>query len=181
MKKPLFLDRDGVLNVDISPYVQRLEQFQIFPWTAPALALLHDAGFEFYVISNQQGVALRLTPLEELEKMNHALQRHLEPYGFGIRDFYYATALASEPTSRRKPSPDMVLEAARDHGLDVRCAPFIGDKWSDIECAVRAGCRPLLVLSGVTSPGESRSWRVRPEAEFDNLLSAARYLVGLSD
>lgn len=178
MRKPLFLDRDGVLNVDVSPYVRRLDQLQIFPWTAPALALLYEAGYEFFVISNQQGVALQLTPIEELEKMNRALQAHLEPHGFGIRAFYYATALASEPASRRKPSPDMVLEAARDHGLDVRGAPFIGDKWSDVECAARAGCRPILVLSGVTAPGESASWSVRPEAEFDTLLDAARYLVG---
>ena len=73
-RKPLFLDRDGVLNRDITPYVSKVEEFDVFPWTVEALTMLDRAGFDLYVISNQQGVALGITPPEELETMLEARQ-----------------------------------------------------------------------------------------------------------
>ena len=87
MRKPIFLDRDGVLNVDITPYVSRVELFDIFPWTVDALVRLDRAGYDIYVVSNQQGVALGITPIEELDKMNEAMQSLLRPHGFEIKKF----------------------------------------------------------------------------------------------
>jgi len=87
-RKPLFLDRDGVLNRDITPYVSKVEEFDVFPWTVEALKMLDRAGFDLYVISNQQGVALGITPAEELEKMNARMQSLLAPNGFQIKKFY---------------------------------------------------------------------------------------------
>lgn len=176
-RKPLFLDRDGVLNRDVSPYVSRLEQFEVFPWTVEALRLLHVAGFDLYVVSNQQGVALGITPEEELDKMDSRLQRMLEPLGFQIRKFYYCKALRGEDHSWRKPAPGMVLAARDEFGLNLTGAFLIGDKDTDIECAHRAGLRPLLVLSGVTSPDESAEWTFKPEATFPTLREAAAYVV----
>lgn len=177
MRKPIFIDRDGVINVDISPYVSRLELFQMFPWTVEALTLLDRAGYDIYVISNQQGVALGITPAEELEKINAALQAALAPHGFGVRKFYYCTALASENHPWRKPSPGMILAARDEFGLNLEGAFMIGDKEIDVECGLRAGCRPLLVLSGVTHGQSWTKWAHQPEAAFENLLEAARYVV----
>ena len=53
MRRPIFLDRDGVMNVDVTPYVANLSQLRIFPFTEEALRLLHEAGFEMFVVSNQ--------------------------------------------------------------------------------------------------------------------------------
>jgi D-glycero-D-manno-heptose 1,7-bisphosphate phosphatase len=176
-RKPLFLDRDGVLNVDVAPYVSRVEEFEVFPWTVEALTLLDRAGYDLYVISNQQGVALGITPLEELEKMNARIQAMLAPNGFQIRKFYYCTALKGEAHDWRKPAPGMILAARDEFGLELEGAFMIGDKDTDIECAQRAGVRPLLVLSGVTSPGEQEGWDCRPEEFFPTLLEAARWIV----
>ena len=177
MGKPIFIDRDGVLNVDVSPYVSRVEQLQIFPFVPEALRKLNDNGFDIFVISNQQGVALGITPPEELEKMTAALQDTVKPFGFSVKAFYHCTALDSENHPWRKPSPGMVLAAQEEHGINAKGAFFIGDKWSDIECAARAGCRPLLVLTGVTGPEGWKKWKHQPERVFKNLLEAVDWVV----
>jgi len=176
MGKPIFIDRDGVLNVDVSPYVSRLEQLQIFPFVPEALRKLNEKGFDIYIISNQQGVALGITPPEELEKMTVALQGSIKPFGFSIKAFYHCTALDSEDHSWRKPSPGMILAAQKDHGIDAKGAFFIGDKWSDVECAVRGGCRPLLVLTGVTPPNGWKDWKHQPEKIFPTLREAVDWI-----
>ena len=180
-RKPLFLDRDGVLNRDVTPYVSRLEEFQVFPWTVQALTLLHRAGFDLFVVSNQQGVALGITPEEELERMDAFLQGLLAPHGFQIERIYYCKALKGEDHAWRKPAPGMVFAARDEFGLNLEGAFLIGDKDTDIEMAHRAGLRPLLVLSGVTGPEEALRWRHLPEAEFPTLLEAAEFAISQQD
>lgn len=174
--KPIFIDRDGVINVDVTPYVSTVDQLQIFPWTAEALHKLHLHGYEIFVISNQQGVALGITSLKELAKMEEAIQTPLRALGFSIGKFYYCTARNSENDPCRKPAPGMLLAAQKEFDLDLSSAYFIGDKWSDIECALRAGCHPILVLSGVTAPGGWENWKHKPERVFSTLKEAVDWV-----
>jgi len=178
MGKPLFLDRDGVLNEDVTPYLARREQLRVFPWTGEALRLLAEAGYDLYVVSNQQGVALGITEPEELEAITEAIQAAIAPYGVQIRKFYYCTAHDRDRHPWRKPSPGMILAAGEEFGFDPASAFLIGDKWSDIEAGARAGCRPLLVESGVTAKGEPHDWPYPPERVFPTLLEAAQWIVG---
>jgi D-glycero-D-manno-heptose 1,7-bisphosphate phosphatase len=175
-RRPIFLDRDGVLNRDITPYVSSLEEFEVFPWTVEALATLDRAGFDIYVVSNQQGVALGITPEAELDKMDAYLQGLLQPHGFQIKKFYYCKALRNEDHTWRKPAPGMVIAARDEFGLNLEGAFLIGDKDTDIECGRRAELRPLLVLSGVTAPGDELGWECPPEAVFPTLAEAAHYV-----
>lgn len=178
MRKPLFLDRDGVLNRDIAPYMADRSQLEIFPYTVESLTRLDRAGFDLFVFSNQQGVALRITPSEELDAITEAIQSVLRPYGFEIRRFYYCTALDSEGHPWRKPSPGMILAAGQEFGFDPAGAFVIGDNRTDIEAGRRAGCRPLLVLSGVTpDDGRWTQWESQPEAVFSTLNEAVDYVL----
>ncbi len=177
MPKPLFLDRDGVLNVDVTPYLAHRDQLQIFPWTVDALTLLHEADFELYVVSNQQGIALGITSQDELDAITETIQKALRPSGFEIKKFYYCTAHDRDKHAWRKPSPGMIFAAAQEFGFDAAGSFLIGDKWSDIEAGARAGCRPLLVTSGVTAKAEPTDWEYPPEQIFPSLLEAARWIV----
>jgi D-glycero-D-manno-heptose 1,7-bisphosphate phosphatase len=176
-RKPIFLDRDGVLNVDLSPYVSSADDLQLLPGTVDALRRLDEAGFDAYVISNQQGVSLGITPPEALPAIDAKIQRALEPYGVRIKRFYYCTSLDSVGDPCRKPSPGMIFKARDEFGLDLDGAFVVGDKGTDVECAIRAGCRPLLVLTGVTREGEWEDWDYKPEKVFPNLLAAVDYIV----
>lgn len=177
MRRPIFLDRDGVLNVDISPYVCSTRDLSLFPWTISSLRKLHEAGFELFVVSNQQGVAKGLYTLEELDRINSILSDAAAAAGAPIRKIYCCTAPKRENHPWRKPAPGMIFAARDEFGLNLDGAFLVGDKWSDIECAVRAGVRPLLVHSGVTAPGEAEGWQHRPEAEFTDLRGAVEYVL----
>jgi len=174
-RRPIFLDRDGVLNVDVAPYVRSVEELRLFPWTADCLRRLH-ATHDLYIISNQQGVALGLTPSSELAAINQKISEAIAPAR--IEQFYYDTLLSSDPASKRKPSPQMVFDARDEYGLDLDGAFFVGDKDTDMECAVAAGLRPLLVFSGVTPRGAERHFRCPPEASFEDLRGATDYVLG---
>lgn len=173
-KRPLFLDRDGVLNVDVTPYLARREQLEIFPWTVEALKLLAP-HFDLYVVSNQQGVALGITKPEELEAITQAIRDAAD--GVEIKKFYYCTAKDAERHPWRKPSPGMILSAAEEFGFDPTGSFLIGDKWSDIEAGAKAGCRPLLVMTGVTTDDGYANWKYPPEHVFPTLLEAAKWIV----
>jgi D-glycero-D-manno-heptose 1,7-bisphosphate phosphatase len=176
-RKHIFLDRDGVLNVDVSPYVTKPEQLQIFPWTAPTLKRLYEAGFDMYVVSNQQGVALGITAPEMLDYVSEAIQSTIRPQGFEIKKFYYCTAHDGEEHPWRKPNPGMLQAAAEEFGFDPKGAFMVGDWWKDMSAARAAGCRPLLVMSGVCKGEEYKKWPDQPEAIFPTLVEAAEYSI----
>jgi len=177
IRKPLFLDRDGVLNRDLKPYIKTADELEVFPWTLDALELLDAAGFDFYVVSNQQGVGKGVISPLELEKQTEKIESHLAQRGLSIQRFYYCTALSEENHPSRKPGSGMIEAAQQEFGVDPRGAFLIGDRWSDIEAGARVGCRPLLVLSGGTAEGEWLEWSHQPERVFLTLLDAAQWIV----
>lgn len=177
MRRPIFLDRDGVLNRDLSPYVRTAEEFEVFPWTVDALVRLDRAGFDIYVVSNQQGVSKGITRPEELAKMDGKIQSMLRPHGFQIKKIYYCTALDTENHPSRKPGSGMLLAAAEEFGFDPRGSFIIGDKQTDLMAGVAVGCRPLFVLSGVAEDKDWKSFACQPEAVFPTLAEAVDYVL----
>lgn len=176
-RKPIFLDRDGVLNRDVSPYVCSLDQLHVFPWTGPSLLRLHEAGFEIYVVSNQQGVALGLTPPEVLEGVTETIQSHVRPLGFEIVKFFYCTAHDGQDHPWRKPLPGMIYAAAEEFGISLEGAFLVGDWWKDIAAARAAGLRPVLVSSGVSKAEEWIGWETQPEVVVPSLVEAVDYVL----
>jgi D-glycero-D-manno-heptose 1,7-bisphosphate phosphatase len=174
-RKPLFLDRDGVINHDLIPYVTTADELEIFPWVIDALQMLWEAGYQFFIISNQQGVGKGFIKEEELQKQTKKIEDYLATRGLRIEKYYYCRSLAEANDPWRKPGCGMI-EAARDEfGVDPHGAFMIGDRWSDMEAGARAGCRPLLVLSGGTTAGWE-DWKFPPEEVFANLLEAAKWI-----
>ena len=72
----VFLDRDGTLNVDVG-YLHRLEQLELFPWTADALRLLKRAGYPLVVVTNQSGIAPADDPRRFVAELHDEMRRRL--------------------------------------------------------------------------------------------------------
>lgn len=176
-RKPLFLDRDGVLNRNLRPFVGTAEDLEIFPWTLDALAMLDAAGYDFYIISNQQAVGRGAMPQAELDAQTEKIDAALRARGLAIRRYYYCTALAEENHPWRKPNPGMIEAAERDFGIEAAGAFMIGDRAGDVEAGARAGCRPLLVLSGGDDGPPWTEWARKPERVFPTLYEAAEWIV----
>jgi histidinol-phosphate phosphatase family protein len=137
----VFLDRDGTLihNVD---YINDPADVVIFPDVPDALGRLREAGFRIVIITNQSGFARGRLTQEQYDAVH---SRVLELAGPGVID---ATYMCPDFGPRRKPSPAMILEAARDLKLDLRRSCMIGDKASDILCGRAAGAKTIFIKTG---------------------------------
>jgi D-glycero-D-manno-heptose 1,7-bisphosphate phosphatase len=142
-RRAVFFDRDDTLMVNV-PYLGDPTQVEAFADTAPALAELSKAGFLLFVVSNQSGVGRGLITREQVNSVNIELVRQLGHEH--IHTFYHSYAAPDDPyATDRKPSPEIVLGAAREHGLDLTASFFVGDRLSDIECGIAAGCRTIFL------------------------------------
>ena len=141
----IFLDRDGTLMEEVH-YCGDPAQVRVYPGVPEALRRLKDANFRTFIITNQSGIGRGLFTEEQYQAVHRELLRQLGP---GLIDrTYYCPDPPQVPSTRRKPAPGMVWEAAAEYGVDLSGSYLIGDKAADMECAVRAGTRGILVLTG---------------------------------
>jgi D-glycero-D-manno-heptose 1,7-bisphosphate phosphatase len=145
MCQAVFFDRDGTLMEEVN-YCADPSQVRVFPGVPEALHKLKDAGFLNIVISNQSGIGRGYFS----EAQYHAVQRELLlQIGESLIDAaYFCPDVPGASSTCRKPQPGMLLEAARDFGINLERSVMVGDKSSDIGCARRAGTRSILVTTG---------------------------------
>ena len=177
MKKAVFLDRDGVLIEQVA-YLSRPEQVALIPGAVEALELVHRHGDVAVVISNQSGVGRGYFTTADVDAVHDRIQQLLAERGERVDAFYYCPHAPGEACGCRKPSPEMILRAAERFGVDVGASLMLGDRMSDLECGVNAGCAAsVLVLTGY---GEEQSPKAR-EAGFAvarDMLAAVRDFYG---
>lgn len=147
--KAVFLDRDGVINVE-KGYLHRVEELEFIPGAAEAIRLLKDAGYLVVVVTNQSGVARGYYSLEDVELLHRHMGRELAVRGAVVDGWYVCPHHPDHggPCACRKPLPGMLLQAAADSGIDLAGSYLIGDKLSDLEAGLAAGCSPILVGTG---------------------------------
>jgi D-glycero-D-manno-heptose 1,7-bisphosphate phosphatase len=178
--KAVFLDRDGVINVE-KGYVHRIEEFELLPGVPQAIRLLKDAGFLVIVVTNQSGVARGYYPLEAVHRLHRHLDAELAAFGTRV-DAYYICPHHPEhgigdlktACSCRKPLPGMLEQAASDFGVDLNGSYMIGDNATDVAAGLAAGCRPVF-LENDSGGREARLPEDIPV--FSGLLEAARAIV----
>lgn len=181
----VLLDRDGVINEVVrGGYVTDVEGVRLIPGAAAAIAELNGAGYGVAVVSNQQCVGKGLLSLDGLTEISAAIRDAVERESGGrIDDFFYCPHLASEECACRKPRPGLLIQAQERFGFDLSETYFVGDSYGDVATAGNAGCRSVLVLSGL----DAERYRAGeppphpPEHVAADLQAAVRYiLAGLS-
>jgi D-glycero-D-manno-heptose 1,7-bisphosphate phosphatase len=141
----VFLDRDGTIMRDVN-YCGDPAQVEIFPGVREALRRLKAAEFKIIIITNQSGIGRGYFTEAEYRAVENEVGRQVGPEL--IDATYFCPDLPDSGSQRRKPEPEMVFEAQRDHQLDLARSFFIGDKAIDAECGRRAGTRTILVQTG---------------------------------
>jgi D-glycero-D-manno-heptose 1,7-bisphosphate phosphatase len=177
----VFLDRDGTLIAERGPLLDPRD-LELLPGVAEALCRLSGAGYRLIVITNQSAVGRGLLDPAVLERIHVALHAALAAEGAVLDGLYCcpeappAGDAPESPTGRRKPGSGMLLEAARDHGLDLASCWMIGDQARDTLAGQRAGCRG----SQRQRTGQGRDFLART-AEYDracdDLSSAADWIL----
>jgi D-glycero-D-manno-heptose 1,7-bisphosphate phosphatase len=163
LRPALFLDRDGVLNVEVE-YLHDPAALVLEPGAAAAVAAVNRLGLPVVVVSNQAGIGRGLYD----EAAYHAVQRRLVELlaAEGARidaDYHcphhpvHGLGPYRAACECRKPRPGMLLQAARDLGLDLRRSVLVGDKLSDLAAGRAAGCVAVLVRTGHGAAEEARA------------------------
>ncbi len=154
MTPAVFFDRDGTLMEEVH-YCADPALVRVYPGVPDALRRLRHAGFRIFVVSNQSGIGRGLITLPQYRAVEAEFLRQAGPHL--IDASYFCPDPPDIPSSRRKPEPGMVLEAAAAFDLDLPRSFLVGDKCADIECGRRAGTRTVLVLTGYGAAQQCRA------------------------
>ncbi len=172
--RAVLFDRDDTLIEDV-PYLSDPEKVRPMPKAAEALSLLREAGVPLGVVSNQSGIARgHITP-DQLRAVTRRVDELLGPF----QTWQSCPHGPDENCPCRKPRPAMVLRAAEELGVDVRRCVVIGDIGSDVEAALTAGARAILVPTARTLPHEIEMAR-RYATVAPDLPAAARVALELT-
>jgi D-glycero-D-manno-heptose 1,7-bisphosphate phosphatase len=155
--RAVFLDRDGTIMHD-ADYCSDPKQVHVFEGTPEALRRLKRKGYKLIIITNQSGIGRGFFTLEQYRAVETEVLRQLGP---GLIDAtYFCPDTPEQPSKCRKPAPGMILEAARDHHVDLARSFLVGDKEIDAECGRNAGVRTIRVRTGFDkmTDGSSANW-----------------------
>jgi D-glycero-D-manno-heptose 1,7-bisphosphate phosphatase len=143
-RKALFLDRDGIINVNHG-YVGDYENFDYIDGVFALIDTFVKAGYQVVIVTNQSGIARGYYTQENFLALMERVQRDFSAAGLPTIPVYYCP---HHPQSKlveykkacrcRKPQPGMLLRAQQELGIDLSRSVLVGDSWSDIEAALAA-------------------------------------------
>jgi D-glycero-D-manno-heptose 1,7-bisphosphate phosphatase len=175
MGRFVFLDRDGTLVRDTG-YPHRLEEYELLPGVAEALARLARAGFRLAVVTNQSGIGRGLFEERDFARFEARLESDLARAGAPIERCYHCPHAPDLGCACRKPAPGLLLRARDELGADLAASWVVGDGAADVELAARAGC---LGAVRIGAPPGAAAPALRPPryAEAKDLAAAAELIL----
>ena len=175
----VILDRDGVINRDSREYVKSADEWLPLPGSIEAIGRLSRAGYTVAVASNQSGLARGLFDEPALDGMHSKLKELVAGAGGIVDRIVFCPHGPDEGCDCRKPKPGMLQQLARHYGTDLGQVPVIGDSLRDLEAALAAGARPVLVRTGNGAQTETRLPEAFADIEvYDDLAAAVDALIG---
>jgi D-glycero-D-manno-heptose 1,7-bisphosphate phosphatase len=166
----VFLDRDGTIIRD-ADYLADPNGVEPFAGASDALRRLKAAGFKIIIITNQSGIGRGYFTEEQYRAVEQEVDRQIGPAL--IDATYHCPDVPNSGSRCRKPAPGMILDAQRDHGIDLTRSFMVGDKAIDAECGRNAGVRTILVPTGI----EKRDGRSEADWEARDLTEAAEIIL----
>lgn len=154
VRKAVFFDRDGVLNVD-KAYLYKIEELEWVDGAVEAVAYLTRLGYLVFVVTNQSGIARGYYTVAEMEMLHRHMAAEIAAGGGKIEKFYYCPHLPTGTVTEyavdcdcRKPKPGLILQALQEYAVDMEKSFLIGDKKRDVEAAEAAGIKGYLFEQG---------------------------------
>lgn len=152
MRRALFLDRDGVINVDHG-YVHRIEDFEFVPGIFELVRAARHRGLLPVVVTNQAGIARGYYDEAQFAELTRWMLARFAAEGAALERVYHCPTHPTEGIGRyrvdsidRKPGPGMLLKARDELGIDLAGSVVLGDKASDMLAGRAAGAGHLLLL-----------------------------------
>ena len=180
MNFTVFLDRDGVINVDSPDYIKDESEFHFISGSAEAIALLTENNFDIIIITNQSAVGRGMLSPKQLDAIFTKMKTGISRAGGKIKDIFFCPHPPDYGCTCRKPLPGMILKAVKKYGINTSLSAMIGDSTKDIMCARNAGCGYAILVhtgNGIKSAEELKKMNALPDFEAKNLMEATRWLI----
>jgi D-glycero-D-manno-heptose 1,7-bisphosphate phosphatase len=171
MKKTVFLDRDGTVMRD-EGYLADPDGVRLLPGVVDALCELRKAGYSLILVTNQSGIGRGMFGECEMKRVNERLVSMCAEHGIHFDDILICPHTPSDNCDCRKPSPKLLLDAAEKHGIDLSVSAMVGDKPSDPETGLAAGCECNILLTATPA-----RFRDKPYHIVGNLSEAAEIIL----
>ncbi len=156
------------------PYLGDPAQVRVYPEAGKALKRLQEQGFLLFIVSNQSGVGRGWITRQQVEAVEAELVRQLGDNFF--QAIYNCYDSPEDPYGEcRKPLPTMLLRASKEHKIDLAKSFMVGDRDIDMECGRSAGCRTVLMLTGVADESQAKG-RLVADHVAANLADAADWI-----
>jgi D-glycero-D-manno-heptose 1,7-bisphosphate phosphatase len=167
--KALFIDRDGVINIDHG-YISKIEDFKFIPGTIKALKRIPNDEFKLIIITNQSGIGRGYYSLEDYKNVEAHMLNLFAKDDIKINKVYFCPHDYDEECECRKPKTKFFNDAKKEFDIDLSKSFMIGDKTADIKAGQDAGCTSILVLTG--KAGQDGFFNVKPDFIAKDLYNA---------
>ena len=153
MTKAAFLDRDGTL-IELVHHLTDPGDVRLIDGAGEAVKRLRAAGWKVVIVTNQSVIGRGKLSEAGLAEVHAEMNRQLADHDTEIDALYFCPLAPTQKDPRviedpmRKPGPGMLMQAARDHKIDLAASWMVGDTLSDMLAGKNAGCRSLLVRTG---------------------------------
>ena len=146
MKKALFLDRDGIINIDHG-YVSKIEDFEFIEGIFDLVKHFSDKGYFIFIVTNQSGIGRGYYEKKDFLLLSEWMVKKFSEHGIDIVQVYHCPHSPEEKCQCRKPKTGMIDKARDAYAIDLATSWMIGDKQSDIDLALNAGIGHSVAIS----------------------------------
>jgi D-glycero-alpha-D-manno-heptose 1-phosphate guanylyltransferase len=165
-KKALFLDRDGIINIDYG-HVYKKEEFVWVSGIFELCKYFQNNNYLIFIVTNQSGIAKEYYSEKEFKSLTNWMLNEFHKKDIIIEDVFYCPHYLNDKCKCRKPSPKMLFDIQNKYQISLKKSILIGDKYSDIELGERAGICELVLIKS----------KYQEEYDFLNLSDYINYLI----
>ena len=182
-QRAVFLDRDGTINEQVG-YVNHESRFYLLPKVTQAIKCLNQLNIPVIVVTNQAGAARGYFPVELVDIVHNKMRRLLQEADAHIDALYYCPHLKGGKIKEfdidcncRKPKTGMLLQAAKEHNINLSKSYMVGDRMGDVKFAQSEGSKGILVLTGYGRGEHNFIKGTTPDHIADDLLQAVEWIL----
>ena len=145
MQKALFLDRDGIVNVDHG-YVYQIEKFEFTEGIFDLLQLFLEEDYLLFIVTNQSGIGRGYYAEEDFQTLTSWMLGEFQKKNIKIEAVHHCNHAPEAKCACRKPETGMVDEILSKHSINLKSSWLIGDKQSDIDLAINSKIKNTIAI-----------------------------------